>query len=114
MMSEKISQENIHLSKNYQKFIKQKQKIKEKYDDGKLFSQNSVGRGSNKERLCRYYTHEGGRELWLQYQKEIGDLIFEQDGAFQKLTWELESQDTRKKRDYIVRGPKQRDVWNIK
>jgi hypothetical protein len=113
-MKERISQENIHLSKHYQRFTKKKQKIKEKYDDGKLFAQNSVGRGSNKARMCKYYTHEGGRELWMKYQKEVADLIFQQDGDFQKLTWELESQVTKDKREYIVNGPKQYDKWNLR
>ena len=113
-MKEKINNDNIHLSKHYQRFLKKKQKIKEKYDDGKLFAQNSVGRGSNKARMCKYYTHEGGRELWMKYQKEVADLIFQQDGDFQKLTWELESQVTKDKREYIVNGPKQYDKWNLR
>jgi hypothetical protein len=113
-MKERISNENIHLSKHYQRFRKKKQKIKEKYDDGLLFTQNTVGRGSNRARMHKYYIEGGGRELWMKYQSEIADLIFEQNGDFQKLTWELESQVIKNKRDYIERGPKQYDKWNIK
>jgi len=112
-MSEKINNDNIHLSKHYQRFLKKKQKIKEKYDDGKLFAQNSVGRGSNIQRMHKYYTEEGGRELWMKYQREIADLIFENNGDFQKLTWELESDVVKNKREYIIRGRKQYDKWNL-
>lgn len=61
---------------SYKSFAKQKQDIKSKYPSD-LFNQRK-----------QKYSDEQ-RNLYQQYIKELLDVIFEKDGNFQQLTWDM-------------------------
>lgn len=69
---------------NYSKYDKKKQKIKEKYP--KDIFPNHIPEGY-KMAPNRPPTEEQ-RELYKEYLKEIGDLLFEPKGDYQKFCWD--------------------------
>lgn len=66
-------------NKYYQKFNKEKQKIKEKYP-AELFE-------IPREYKNHYYPMEH-RRLYREYLKEIGDLMYQKEGWYQKFIWD--------------------------
>lgn len=76
-------------NKYYKLYEEEKKKIKEKYPKEVFKFPNS---GRRKENVQRDYIELGHREIHKQYLKEIADLIFQPNGNFQELTWDVMSE----------------------
>jgi hypothetical protein len=75
---------------NYIKFIQQKEEIKKKYPPEIFLTDynNSGRRPKHIEALNKEYVHKH-RSLHKEYLKELADLIFQPNGSFQELTWDM-------------------------
>ena len=88
----KLREEN----KYYQKFNKQKQKIKSKYPE-ELFD---IPAEYNKQ---THYPLEHQR-LYRKYLKEMGDLLHKKDGWHQKFVWDTISESDKEYYERKLRG----------
>ena len=82
-------------NKYYKKFLKQKEKIKEKYPPHLFEIPTSYSE-------MRKFKGSEEQLLWKQYIKELGDLMFQPNGWFQKFTWDVMSDSD--KRDMMQRA----------
>lgn len=82
------SLEELKENKNYLKYWKKKQKIKEKYPQELWNRPNGSKNALNKN----YNNHH----LWKEYIKEIADLLLEPNGDYQKFSWEVLISDSNK------------------
>lgn len=109
-MSEKVTINNTaSLLKNehYKRYHDKKQEIKSKYPQEMwIKSPNTSSNSSLKIKLEEYIKNY--RKLHKEYLKELGDLIFEPDGDFQKFSWENMSEA-----DKVVQERKSRARLNI-
>lgn len=88
---------------HYIKFNEQKEEIKKKYPP-QIFTKPASGSNTLKE--YKKYLVNGDRELHLQYLKELADLIFQTDGEFQELTWDMIGQVQQIEMERRARGRK--------
>lgn len=79
-----VRKDEIYDNPFYQEFLIHKNKIKEKYPEELWIVPNSY------KKAC-IFTDEY-KQLWKQYLKELGDLMFEPDGLYQKFTWDIMSE----------------------
>lgn len=82
-----ISAENDSLrleNKYYKRFLKQKEKIKEKYPEDLWFRPSGSKNTLNKN----YNNHH----LWKEYIKEVSDLMWEPNGWYQQFVWDCISE----------------------
>jgi hypothetical protein len=82
------SLEELKENKDYLKYWKKKQKIKEKYPKDLWIRPTGSKNALNKN----YNNHH----LWKEYIKEIGDLLLEPKGDYQKFSWEVLISDSDK------------------
>lgn len=68
------SEEHIN-NENYQQFLKRKEEIKSRYPDEMWLKPNSK--------------NNYDRDMWLQYLKEIADLMYEKEGFYQNFIWDI-------------------------
>ena len=71
-------------NKNYNKFYEQKRKLQSKYD--KRLFEWSVTRPPAS--IKKWYLEEG-RYQWREYLKEVSDLMYKDNGYFQKFLWDI-------------------------
>lgn len=91
---------------HYIKFTELKERIKQKYPQEIFELSDYTGKSIkqiNKE--TREY-EEKYRHLHLQYLRELADLIFQPDGEFQLLTWDMISEVEQKEMERRARGRK--------
>lgn len=87
----------------YQRYIIQKNEIKAKYPEELFLQGTQSGR-----RKIKYSIEE--RDLYKQYLKELGDLLFQPDGDFQQFTWEMLSDADKLEQERKARGRQRRLV----
>jgi hypothetical protein len=90
---------------HYKKFYKEKKMIQSKYDN-RLFEWSKTRPPVS---IKNWYIEEG-REQWLMYLKEIGDLIYKQNGDFQEFLWEIVSEHNKEIMERRARG----SLWGEK
>lgn len=73
-------------NENYKKYLIQKEEIKKKYPSH-IFEQ--PGSRIPSKKVFQQYIDSGDRELHQQYLKELADLIFEPNGNFQHMVWDI-------------------------
>lgn len=81
-------------NKYYKEYLKEKDKIKEKYPQD-ITSQTHYARA--------WYVKEQ-RELHLQYIKEVCDLMFEPNGKFQEFIWDSMPAHKKEEMEKRIRG----------
>lgn len=97
--------EELKTNPYYLKYWNKKQNIKEKYSED-IFPCYSVGKGFSVRRGT-----EEQREQYKKYLKEIGDLLFEPNGSYQKFVWEeLTPPGEREEMERRARGRKPRTI----
>lgn len=75
---------------HYIKFTQQKEDIKKKYPPHLFHIEVTSGRTKKYiEILNQEYINNGDRELHKKYLNELADLIFQPEGEYQKLTWDM-------------------------
>lgn len=89
-------------NEHYLNYAKEKEKIKEKYDK-RLFE--SKTRVNDKK-----WFKEEGRKEWKKYLNEINELMFKQNGDFQKFSWDIMSENERLQQERWARGRMVRGV----
>jgi len=90
---------------HYKKFYTEKKKIQSKYDK-RLFEWSKTRPPVS---IKNWYMEEG-REQWLMYLKEIGDLIYKQNGDFQEFLWDILSDQDKEIMERKARG----SLWSEK
>ena len=90
---------------HYKKFYTEKKKIQSKYDK-RLFEWSKTRPPVS---IKNWYMEEG-REQWLMYLKEIGDLIYKQNGDFQEFLWDILSDQDKEIMERRARG----SLWGEK
>lgn len=75
---------------HYIKFTEQKEEIKKKYPPDIFLTEynNSGRRPKHIEELNKEYVVKH-RSIHQEYLKELADLIFQPNGSFQELTWDM-------------------------
>jgi len=89
----------------YQKFLKQKHKLREKYKD---IDFSGVGRPGPTVTLN--YTDKE-RQRYRKYLKEMGDLLFKPKGWYQKFLWDALSEHDKEIMERKARGRKYYDIF---
>ena len=84
---------------NYKKFRTKKKRIQLKYDS-RLFEWHTTRPPAS---VKKWYLEEG-QEQWREYLKEISNLIYEQDGDFQKFLWDIISSHDKEIMERKARG----------
>jgi len=79
-------------NKYYKKFLVQKNKIKQKYPPHLFEMPSSYN-------LMRKFKGSEEQLLWKQYIKELGDLMFQPNGWYQKFTWDIMSESDKELMD---------------
>jgi hypothetical protein len=74
-------------NKHYQRYLKKKMKVRAKYD----------------ENLTNPRAKNYNKEEWAKYLKEIGDLVFQPNGWFQKYMWETLTEVEKQNRERKTR-----------
>jgi hypothetical protein len=91
---------------NYIEFSKQKEELKKKYPP-RIFERESTSGRTNKHIKKVYKDYlDNDRKLHLEYLKELADLIFEQNGYFQQLTWDMMAEVDKLEMERNARGRK--------
>lgn len=81
------NQTELLQNKHYNKFTKEKEKLKSQYDE-RLWQQ-PAGNISNVTK--EWFLKEGQHE-WREYLSKIGDIIFRPESDFQKFVWDILSE----------------------
>tara|TARA_R110000822_G_scaffold61319_1_gene151798 strand:+ start:3388 stop:3711 length:324 start_codon:yes stop_codon:yes gene_type:complete len=71
--------------KSYRNFLKEKEKLRAKYPNEPWKPQRQ-GRPNKEE------PYESWWDEWLEYKKEITDLMFNPNGHFQNFMWDIEGE----------------------
>ena len=74
-------------NKHYKLYNKEKEEIKKKYPP-RIFKHTAVSGQNTMSKLTEEYMSGNDRELFNQYLKEIGDLLFQPNGNYQNMIWE--------------------------
>tara|TARA_R110000765_G_scaffold385142_2_gene476945 strand:- start:1074 stop:1397 length:324 start_codon:yes stop_codon:yes gene_type:complete len=85
-------------NKHYKKYIIQKEKLKAKYPSS-LFERGDQGR-------CMIRTNPEEQLLWNSYIKKLLDIIFKNNGHFQRFLWDVLPEQEKIKRDYLTKPSK--------
>lgn len=84
-----IKKDDYYDTPNYQKFLVEKNKIKERYPKELLDLPNSYKKGT--------IFDDEQKKLWKQYLKELCDLMFEPNGLYQQFVWDVMSESDKQK-----------------
>lgn len=79
-------------NQHYKNYDKVKQKIKSKYPAEIFDNIAPSGLGSKHKEMFEEFINTDQRKLYQQYLRELADLIFEPNGEFQNLTWDMMSE----------------------
>ena len=90
---------------HYKKFTTQKKRLQLKYDK-RLFEWSKTRPPAS---LKKWYIEEG-QEQWRAYLKEVSDLMYEQEGNFQKFLWDIISNQDKEIMERKARG----SLWGEK
>ncbi len=90
---------------HYKKFTTQKKRLQLKYDK-RLFEWSKSRPPTS---LKKWYIEEG-QEQWREYLKEVSDLMYEQEGNFQKFLWDIISNQDKEIMERKARG----SLWGEK
>jgi hypothetical protein len=97
-MSSRDFQYNYKQNKYFLKYAKQRDKIREKYED--LFWRDRAGHPAKN---ARKYTQQD-HERYKKYLKQIADLMFKPNGWFQKFYWDALSEQDKEIMERKARG----------
>lgn len=92
-------------NKHYKEFVRQKEEIKQRYPSEIFQVNNRTGKKLNKE-LTQEYFDKGYRKLHQEYLKELADLIFEPNGSYQKMSWDIMTESQQLEQERLARGKK--------
>jgi len=97
-------------NQHYKNFSDSKEEIKSKYPSEIFNNIAAYGRGKSQDLMLEQYLSGNHRELHKQYLRELADLIFEPNGAFQHLTWDMISEVEKIEMERKARGRLKRQV----
>ena len=69
---------------SYRIFLQEKKKIQNKYPTKPWDTRHPAGQGNYKNPYEQHWWDD-----WQEYKKEISDLMFQPNGAFQDFVWEI-------------------------
>lgn len=99
-----INEDLLLENKYYKEFLKEKEKIKEKYPQD-LWDRPHGLKQNNK---LKYNNHD----LWREYIKELLDLMLKPNGTYQEFVWDNYSESEKNSMEAKARGRKQGGTRN--
>ena len=91
---------------HYIQFTKDKEELKKKYP-AEIFDLTPQSGKSSKQLVEHKKNYiQNQQQLHRQYLKELADLIFEPNGSFQQLTWDLMAEVDKLEMERKARGKK--------
>ena len=93
------NQTSLLKNNHYNKFAKEKEKLKSQYDE-RLWQQNA----GNLSNVTKEWFLTEGQHKWREYLSKIGDIIFRPDSDFQKFVWDILSEKEKENREFKCRA----------
>lgn len=91
-------------NKHYKNYIKLKEELKSKYPEIVFNNIATSGKGKSQDLMYKQYLESNHRELHQQYLRELTDLIFEPNGHFQHLVWDMIAEVDKQEMERRARG----------